>query len=62
MLKTLLAGATLGYLGKKLYDEGKLDPYVEKAKSKLNALSGNSEPVIPPATKKAGKGQPDLAF
>ena len=35
MIKRLLIGAALGVFGKKLYDEGKLDPYIEKAKEKL---------------------------
>lgn len=36
MIKRLLIGAVLGVLGKKLYDEGKLDPYIAKAKAKLD--------------------------
>ncbi len=36
MIKILLIGAALGVLGKKLYDEGKLDPYMTKAKSRLD--------------------------
>jgi hypothetical protein len=34
MIKALLAGAVIGIVGKKLFDEGKLDPYVESLKSK----------------------------
>jgi hypothetical protein len=34
MIKALLAGAVIGIVGKKLFDEGKLDPYVESFKSK----------------------------
>ena len=33
MIKTLLAGAVLGIVGKKLYDEGKLDPFIAKVKA-----------------------------
>ena len=36
MIKRLLVGAVLGILGKKFYDEGKLDPYIAKAKAKLD--------------------------
>ena len=35
MIKRMLIGAVLGFLGKKFYDEGKLDPYIAKAKAKL---------------------------
>lgn len=35
MLKTLITGAALGYLGKKLYDEGSLDKYIALGKEKL---------------------------
>lgn len=34
MIKALLAGAVIGIVGKKLFDEGKLDPYVESLTSK----------------------------
>lgn len=45
MIKTLLVGVALGYVGKKLYDEGKLDPYIAKAKDKLEqAVAGSGEP------------------
>jgi hypothetical protein len=55
MIKTLLAGAALGYFGRKLYEEGKLDPLIAKAKSKLDEkisdLSGRSaNPPSPAAT------------
>jgi hypothetical protein len=36
MIKRLLIGAVLGVLGKKFYDEGKLDPYIAKAKAKFD--------------------------
>ena len=36
MIKRLVIGAALGVLGKKLFDEGKLDPYIAKAKAKLD--------------------------
>jgi hypothetical protein len=34
VIKTLLAGAVIGIVGKKLFDEGKFDPLVEGFKSK----------------------------
>jgi hypothetical protein len=43
MLKTLITGAALGYLGKKLYDEGSLDPYISRAKEKLAELRAERE-------------------
>ncbi len=36
MIKRLLIGAALGFFGKKLYDERKLDPYIVKAKAKFD--------------------------
>lgn len=35
MIKTLLTGAALGFIGKKLYDEGKLDSAIDTAREKL---------------------------
>ena len=52
MIKRLLVGAALGVFGKKLYDEGKLDPYIEKAKQKL-AEQGLSRPSGEPSSKSA---------
>ena len=34
MIRALLAGAVIGIIGKKLFDEGKLDPYIETLQSK----------------------------
>ena len=50
MIKRLLIGVVLGVLGKKLYDDGKLDPYIAKAKSKLDeaGLSGIGEKPAEP--------------
>lgn len=39
MIKRLVIGAALGVLGKKLYDEGRLDPYIAKAKEKVDGLA-----------------------
>lgn len=61
MIRNLLIGAALGYVGKKLFDEGKLDPYIAQVKDKLAELNGARSPV-PPSVAKEGKGQPDLAF
>ena len=57
MIKTLIVGAVLGYYGKKLYDEGKLDPYLAEAKDKL----GLSE-LKEKAARKGNASQPDLAL
>lgn len=62
MIKGLLVGAAIGYFGKKLYDDGKLDPYLERARSKLEEAGGTAGSAVPAAAKKGGKGQPDLAF
>jgi hypothetical protein len=35
MIKRLLTGIVLGYYGKKLLDDGKLDPLISRAKSLL---------------------------
>ncbi len=45
MIKTLLTGAVLGIVGKKLYDEGKLDPFIAKVKAKAEeqGLTGDGE-------------------
>ncbi len=45
MLKTLLAGAVLGYFGKKLYDGGKLQPYIAKARTRLGAARDETRAV-----------------
>ncbi|MCW2338620.1 hypothetical protein M2337_002853 [Sphingobium sp. B2D3A] len=61
MMKTLLAGAAIGYFGKKLYDEGKLDPYIARAKSTLAELSPEQADTRAPR----GVGQdeqPNMAF
>lgn len=52
MIKRLLIGAALGVFGKKLYDEGKLDPYIAKAKAKLDeqGLTGKGAAAAPPKT------------
>jgi len=34
VIRALLAGAVIGIIGKKLFDEGKLDPYIETLQSK----------------------------
>ena len=51
MIKALLAGAVIGIVGKKLFDEGKLDPYVESLKSKAEEFGlpiSSKKPAAPP--------------
>jgi hypothetical protein len=43
MIKRLLIGAVLGVIGKKMYDEGRLDPYIAKAKDKLGGQVSKTE-------------------
>lgn|GEM_PF-2548766 len=62
MIKRLLVGAALGFLGKKLYDEGKLDPYIAKAKDKLDTFSASDPMAAARRSSKKADGQPDLAF
>jgi hypothetical protein len=38
VIRALLAGAVIGIIGKKLFDEGKLDPYLESLQSKAEEL------------------------
>jgi hypothetical protein len=47
MIKRLLIGAVLGVVGKKLYDQGKLDPYIAKAKATLleQGLTDKDTPI-----------------
>ena len=45
MIKRLLIGAVLGFVGKKFYDEGKLDPYIAKAKAKLDEQGLTAKPA-----------------
>lgn len=61
MIKRLLAGVALGYYGKKLHDEGKLDSLISGAR---DLLSGRSSSIQDAAHKdpKASKSQPDIAF
>ena len=52
MIKRLLIGAAIGVFGKKLYDEGKLHPFIAKAKAKLDESGlapASSEPAKPAA-------------
>lgn len=64
MIRTLIFGAIAGYVGKKLYDEGKLTEFKDdivarygEAKAKLedqnSASSAASAPVISPTTSPA---------
>ncbi len=39
MIKTLLVGAVLGFIGKKLYDKGSLDPFIERASGTVDSLA-----------------------
>lgn len=52
MIKRLLVGAALGVWGKKLYDEGRLDPYIAKAKSKVDSYAGTDTAAAGPAKAK----------
>ncbi len=61
MIKTLLAGAAIGYFGKKFYDEGKLDPYIARAKDKFDELSAKSADARAPRGTGADD-QPNMAF
>ncbi|MEA3541681.1 MAG: hypothetical protein U9R77_06140 [Pseudomonadota bacterium] len=65
MIRTLIFGAIAGYVGKKLYDEGKLTEFkndlttrFNDAKAKLDEQRGDSDgsstaPVVSPATSPA---------
>ena len=53
MIRTLIFGAIAGYVGKKLYDEGKLTEFkddlvarYDQAKADLAAKRGESEPAF----------------
>lgn len=61
MIKRLLAGVALGYYGKKLHDEGKLDSLISGAR---DLLHGRSYSIQDAARKdpKASASQPDIAF
>jgi hypothetical protein len=48
MINRLLVGAVLGVIGKKLYDEGKLDPYIARAKAKLEEQGLTAESATSP--------------
>jgi hypothetical protein len=61
MIKTLLAGAAIGYFGKKLYDEGKLDHYIAMAKDKVDEFSGTRTGTGAPRGVGADD-QPNMAF
>lgn len=39
MIKTLVVGAALGVMGKKLYDQGKLDPWIDRAREGMANLT-----------------------
>ena len=63
MLRTLLAGAALGFIGKKLYDEGKLDPYIAKAKGKLGDIAPDAvRAKAPDEAEDPASAQPVVAF
>ena len=47
MIKRLLIGTVLGVLGKKFYDEGRLDPYIARARSELDKLGAAAQPDTP---------------
>ncbi|MBO9576411.1 MAG: hypothetical protein J7494_11775 [Sphingobium sp.] len=61
MIKTLIVGAALGFFSKKLYDEGKFDPYLSRMKETIDGIAQRRSSDAPPA----GTGsadQPDMAF
>jgi len=53
MIGKLLVGVALGFVGKKLYDEGKLDPYLNRAREKLDEFSKQDAPSDAPGKVKA---------
>lgn len=54
MIRTLIFGAIAGYVGKKLYDEGKLDAFRDDLVKRFNDLKqpapADTAPATPPAT------------
>ncbi|MDO7834278.1 hypothetical protein Q4610_04395 [Sphingobium sp. HBC34] len=60
MIRTLIFGAIAGYVGKKLYDDGKLTEFKDDlvaryhdAKANLDAQRADTAPVISPTTSPA---------
>ncbi|MBB3980887.1 hypothetical protein GGR44_000518 [Sphingobium fontiphilum] len=53
MIRTLIFGAIAGYVGKKLYDEGKLDAFRDDLVKRFNELKqpapADAAPAAPPA-------------
>jgi len=47
MIKRFILGAALGAFGKKLYDEGRLDPYIARAKEKFSGLAADEAGTVP---------------
>jgi hypothetical protein len=50
MIRQLLVGAALGFIGKKLYDKGALDPYIARAKEAFDqaqAPDSKAPPAVP---------------
>jgi hypothetical protein len=39
MIRTILVGAVLGFIGKKLYDNGSLDPLIAKASERAEGFA-----------------------
>jgi hypothetical protein len=55
MIRKLLAGAVLGFIGKKLYDKRALDPYIERAKEAFDQaqVSDSKAPPVEPKSSPA---------
>jgi hypothetical protein len=49
MLRTLIFGAIAGFVGKKLYDEGKLTEFKNDLVDRLNLDTGDIAPAATPA-------------
>ena len=47
MIRNLLVGAALGFIGKKLYDNGTLDPYIVRAKGALDEFQASNAKATP---------------
>lgn len=56
MIRTLIFGAIAGYVGKKLYDEGKLHEFKDDLMTRLNA--DRDAPGAPAATRPSTATRP----
>jgi hypothetical protein len=55
MIRKLLVGAALAFIGKKLYDKGALDPYIARAKEAFDQaqVSDSKAPPVEPKSSPA---------